>query len=179
MNYLYNRSVYLRFLFAACATMALLLPVAAGCSCTVEPPSRFEPTADDTAPPAGSPAVAKNAVPGGSLNKFFPKAEGEFSSVFTQEKQGFAMAKLSKDGAEVATFAIMDTVSDASVRDKFKKSEQTYGEYPLATSGKKGTAVLVADRFQVQIRSVDASFTEFDREDWLAKFDLKGLADLK
>ncbi len=165
-------------LFAFCS-LAMLLPVLSGCSCTAEPPSRFEPVAGDTAPPPGAPAVAKDAVAGGELNKFFPKAEGDYSSVFTQEKQGFAMAKLSKDGKELASFAIMDTLSNPAAKDKFAKSDQTFSGYQLATSGSKGTAVLVADRFQVQVRSLDDSFDQFQREDWIGKFDLDGLAKLK
>ena len=42
--------------------------------------------------------------------------------------------------------------------------------------GNNGTGLLVGDRYQVQIRSTDANFTKFDREDWLKKFDLANLA---
>jgi len=179
MNRFTRRQAYAQFFVLTLCCFAVAAPLLTGCSCTVDPPSRFDPAVGDTAPPVGAPAVAKEAVSGGSLNKFFPKAEGEFSSVFTQEKQGFAMAKLSKDGKEVASLAIMDTLSNPAAKTKFEKSDQKYGDYPLASSGSKGTAVLVADRFQVQIRSLDDSFIEFQREDWLGKFDLEGLAKHK
>ena len=34
-------------------------------------------------------------------------------------------------------------------------------------------------RYQVKVLSRDASFTQSDRVDWLQKFDLQGLAQLK
>ena len=45
--------------------------------------------------------------------------------------------------------------------------------------GNNGTGLLVGGRYQVQIRSNDASFSKFDREDWLKKFDLPNLARLQ
>jgi hypothetical protein len=48
--------------------------------------------------------------------------------------------------------------------------------YPAAAIGSQGTGILVAERFQVQVRSTDASFTESDRETWLGRFDLNRLS---
>lgn len=116
---------------------------------------------------------------GGDFNKFFPKDEGDYNVLYTQEKEGFAQAKLNLKGVEVATLAVSDTVISVDALDKFKGSTEKIGGYPAAAVGALGTAILVADRFQVQVRSKDASFTADDRKAWIEKFDLAGLAALK
>lgn len=123
------------------------------------------------------PAVSKEAVPGGTLNKFFPKPEGDWDVVYTQEKTGFAQASLKKAGTEVALLAISDTVSDPAVADEYKEAKDKLDSYPLQAKGALGTAILVGDRFQVAVRTMPGgSFTEADRKDWLKKFDLTGLS---
>lgn len=116
---------------------------------------------------------------GGDFNKFFPKDEGDYNVLYTQEKEGFAQAKLNLNGTEVATLAVSDTVISVDALDKFKDSKEEIGGYPAAAVGALGTAILVGDRFQIQVRSKDASFTADDREAWIEKFDLAGLAALK
>ena len=116
---------------------------------------------------------------GGDFNKFFPKDEGDYNVLYTQEKEGFAQAKLNLNGTEVATLAVSDTVISVDALDKFKDSKEEIAGYPAAAVGALGTAVLVGDRFQVQVRSKDASFSADDREAWIEKFDLAGLAALK
>mgnify|MGYP000085467982 CR=1 FL=1 len=125
------------------------------------------------------PAVSTESVAGGAFNKFFPKTEGEFDLVYSQEKTGFAQAKLNKAGKEVAILSVFDTVNNPEAREKFKSTAEVFEGYPIAEIGSQGTAVLVADRFQVQVRSSDPGFTKFDREDWLKKFDLAGIGQLK
>ena len=116
---------------------------------------------------------------GGDFNKFFPKDEGDYNVLYTQEKEGFAQAKLNLKGVEVATLAVSDTVISVDALNKFKDSKEDIGGYPAAAVGALGTAVLVGDRFQVQVRSKDASFTADARKAWIEKFDLAGLAALK
>jgi hypothetical protein len=123
----------------------------------------------------GKRAVSEEAVPGSALNKFFPQSGDGAKVTYTQEKKGFAQADLNLDGQDVATLSISDTANNPSARDKFDGAE-TLGGYPKASVGSKGTAILVADRFQVQIRSEDAGF---DRDTWLLEFDLAGLEGLK
>ena len=41
-----------------------------------------------------APSVAKDAVAGAMFNKLFPKPAGDYDIVYTQEKPGFAQAKL-------------------------------------------------------------------------------------
>jgi hypothetical protein len=124
------------------------------------------------------PAVSKEALPGSAFNKFFPKAEAPWDLTYKQEKQGTAIASLKKDGKEVATLTVFDTVSEPDVAEKYKEATQALAGCPLVAIGAKGTAVLVANRFQVQVRSTDSSFTEDDRKEWLKRFDLDGLAKL-
>jgi hypothetical protein len=127
------------------------------------------------------PAVAKEAVSGDKLNKFFPKADGDWDLVYTQEKQGMSQAELKKGGKAVAQLAIFDTLTDAKVADEYHDAKEKLADkYPLIGKGKMGTAVLVGDRYQVQVRSLPgADFEEADRKDWLHKFDLAGLATLQ
>ena len=123
----------------------------------------------------GQTAVSGDALPGSAFNKFFPQSGDGAKVTYTQEKKGFAQADLNLDGKNVATLSISDTANNPSAREKFSGSE-TLGGYPKANVGSKGTALLVADRFQVQVRSEDAGF---DRDTWLLEFDLAGLRGLK
>jgi len=116
---------------------------------------------------------------GGTFNKFFPQKTGDSDIVFIQEKVGFAEAKLKQSGKEAATLSIADIVGRSGAADKFSSSTMTIAGYPAAQSGSQGTAVLVKNRFQVQVRSKEDSFTADDRRQWLEKFDLRGLENLK
>jgi hypothetical protein len=152
----------------------LTLFVVAGCQ---KEPSRFEQVQQETR--RNAPAVSKEAVPGASFNKLFPKPEGDNDIVYTQEKTGFAQAKIVKKGTDVATLSIFDTVSNPEAADKYKEATEKFEEYPIMDIGNNGTGILVGGRYQVQIRSTDANFSKFDREDWLKKFDLANLAKLQ
>lgn len=136
----------------------------------------------DEAPPSGgqaaAPTAAVKALPGKSFNKFFPGSDDGLSRAFSQEKSGFAEAKLNNGGTVVASLAISDTASNPKAAAKFQNSSKKIAGYPAASSGSKGTSILVANRFQVQVRSQDDSFSETDREAWLQKFNLSGLAAL-
>jgi hypothetical protein len=45
--------------------------------------------------------------------------------------------------------------------------------------GSTQSAVLVADRYQVKVLSRSPAFTQSDRQSWLQRFDLSGLAKVK
>jgi hypothetical protein len=126
-----------------------------------------------------TPTVIGKPVGGGSFNKYFPPAGGGYERVYTQEKDGAAIAKLKKGGKDVAELSITDTRNNPTARDKFKQSTQQIAGYPAATQGKTMTSILVANRFQVKVRSLDTSFTQSDQEAWLQKFNLSGIASLK
>lgn len=127
----------------------------------------------------GQRATAKEALAGGAFNKFFPKSNDAYSVVYTQEKIGFAEAVLKSKTEDVATLSIFDTVSNPDAAAKYKASTQQVSGYPATEIGNNGTSILVANRFQVQVRTKAASFTAKDRETWLAAFDLAGLAKLQ
>lgn len=146
-------------------------------ACVAQPPSRFE-RAQQESTQRGASAVVKESSSGSTFNKYFPAVSNGYERIYTQEKTGFAEAKLKKDGKEVAVMAISDTVNNPSAADKFQSSTMTILGYPAVQQGSMATAVLVNDRFQVKVLSRDASFTESDRQAWLAKFDLNGLAKL-
>ena len=147
-------------------------------SCATQAPSRFEQAQQESSQ-RGSSAVVRESESGGSFNKFFPPSGGGYQRVYSQEKKGFAEAKLKKDGKEVAVLAISDTLNNPSAAKKFEKSTQKIKGYPAVSQGKTGTTVLVGDRFQVKVLSRDPAFSESDRQAWLDKFDLKGLSKVK
>lgn len=129
---------------------------------------------------AQTPAVdvdKTDVINGGEFNKFFPTADG-YERVYTQEKDGFAEAKLKQDGNTLAMLSVSDTASNPSATAKYQNSERSLAGYPLAEVGNTATSLLVADRLQVKVLSRDDTFTSADREAWLEKFDLAGLAQL-
>ena len=130
--------------------------------------------------PAGEPKAIpqKEATEGAAFNKLFPAPADGYKVVFTQEKDGFAQADLTHDGKKVAVMTISDTAANPSARDKFKSSSKQIAGHPAAAVGSQGTALLVGDRYQVQVRSLDPSFAPAAREAWLEKFKLTQLAAL-
>jgi hypothetical protein len=161
-----SRSIARGLLIVFC----LLLPF----GCARREPTRWDQA--EQASRANPSAVSKEAVSGGSLNRYFPKADAPFDIMFKQEKTGFAQASLQRSGRPVATLSIFDTVSNPSAADKYRSSSRMVAGYPAAAVGSQGTGVLVADRFQVQVRSTDPSFSESDREAWIGRFDLNRLS---
>ncbi|MEB3178354.1 MAG: hypothetical protein VKL59_04835 [Nostocaceae cyanobacterium] len=167
-----------RRILAALLLCVLLFTTA----CQPKTPGRFDQVQQESTKQKTGLAVAKDATQGGEFNKFFPANQPGYERVYTQEKKGFAEAKLKKDGKELAMLAISDTKSPtptpASAADKFKTSTKKIAGYPAVELGKTQTAILVNNRYQVKVLSRDPSFTASDREQWLQKFNLKGLAQL-
>lgn len=147
-------------------------------ACSQQAPSRFD-NAQQQSTNKGATAVVDSSQSGGNFNRYFPDGNSEYQRIYSQEKKGFAEAKLKKAGAEVAILSISDTLNNSSAIAKFKESSTKIGGYPSVTQGSTATAVLVGDRYQVKIRSKDSSFSSSDRERWLGQFDLRGLSKLK
>jgi hypothetical protein len=158
-------------------SLALVLMLALT-ACTPKPTSQFQQSQDLSTNP-GAVAVARNSTQGSEFNQFFPKAGSGFERVFTQEKKGFAEAKLKKDGKDLAMLAISDTISTPTAAAKFKQSTQDIAGFPAVEVGNTQTAVLVDDRYQVKVLSRSPEFTRDDRVAWIQKFDLKGLSRLQ
>ncbi len=159
-------------LTALCLAFFLLLS-----ACTAAPPSEFD-QAQRESTERGADAVSDDAVSGSSFNRFFPATTGNDDLVYTQEKTGFAQAKLIQSGEEVALLSISDVSSNPNAADKFTASTQSINNFPVVAEGNRGTAMLVANRFQVKIQSTENGLTEGDRLDWLQQFNLQGLAAL-
>lgn len=157
----------------------LLSVVLFATGCTPKPPSPYAQVQQETTQRGAQPAVAKNAEQGSSFNQFFPGATAGYERVFTQEKKGFAEAKLKKDGKDVAMLAISDTISLPDAAKKFAASTAQVAGYPAVEVGSTQSAVLVADRYQVKVLSRDPGFTKDDRQAWLQRFNLSGLAKVK
>ena len=162
-----------KFLAAVLLSGCLLLT-----SCATQAPSRFD-NAQQESTSKGASAVVKDSQSGGSFNRYFPDSGSGYERVYSQEKQGFAQAKLKQDGQEIAILSISDTLNNSSATNKYQDSSKSIQGFPAIEQGKSGTAILVGDRYQVKIRSKDASFSASDREQWLGKFDLRGLSKLK
>lgn len=159
-------------------SLMLVVMLVVGTGCTAQPPSQFEQAQEQSQKP-GAIAVAKNATQGSEFNKFFPQPQEGYERVYTQEKKGFAEAKLKKDGKDLAMLSISDTISLPSAAQKFQQSNSRISGYPAVNIGNTQTAVLVNDRYQVKVLSRDPSFTQADRVSWLEKFDLQGLGQLQ
>ncbi|MBU7587057.1 MAG: hypothetical protein KAF91_30110 [Nostoc sp. TH1S01] len=147
-------------------------------SCSPKTPGRFDQVQQESTKQKSGQAVAKTATQGSEFNKYFPKAGNGYDRVYTQEKKGFAEAKLKKAGKEVAMLSISDTSSTPSAAAKFSKSTKKISGYPAVEQGSTATAVLVG-KYQVKVLSKAPTFTASDRADWLGKFNLDGLAKLK
>lgn len=147
-------------------------------ACSTKDTSRFD-QAQRQSSQKGVEAVSDKASSGANFNQFFPSVSGNYQLVFAQEKQGFAQAKLKQDGKTLASLSIFDIISNPSAAGKYEQSTEKVQGYPVAQQGSKGTSLLVDTRFQVKITSSDESFSPSDRLEWLQKFNLKGLSQLK
>ena len=166
-----------RRVVAALLVSVMLLVTA----CATAAPTRFDQVQQESTQKKTGLAVAKDATQGSNFNRFFPATQAGFERVYTQEKKGFAEAKLKKGGKDVAVLSISDTqgvTGGANPAAKFANSTQKIGRYPAITQGKNSTALLVGDRYQVKVSSRDATFTESDRQAWLQKFNLRGIEKL-
>lgn len=167
-----NRSS--RFLAFLAATL-LLAPL--GCRRSAPPPP---PPIERPAPPPPvleATPVPSTPVSGSELNAFFPASGVDgHERVFTQEKDGVVLAELSKGGKKLATLSISDTASSPGSLGKYQTSAKRIAGLPAADIGSNATGVFVGNRFQVQVRSNDPSFTAANREAWIQKFQLAELA---
>jgi hypothetical protein len=155
-------------------SLVLLLP-----GCFQKEASKYSQVQKDTTGRSAPAAVAKDATQGGEFNKFFPKDADGYDRVFSSEKKGFAEANLNKGGKKVAVLSVSDTTSLAAAANKYQKSTEKLSGYPLLVeTPAKSTGVLVK-KFQVKVRSIDASFTADNRLAWLKKFNLDGISKLK
>lgn len=160
------------------ALLLSILLITGTTACAAKAPSRFDQVQQESSRQKSGQAVAKNATQGAEFNKFFPSADGGYQRVYTQEKKGFSEANLKKDGKVVAQLAISDTSSVPGAAAKFSNSSEKIGGYPSVKTGSTQTSILVG-KYQVKAISKDPSFTAKDREAWIKKFNLSGLAALK
>jgi hypothetical protein len=156
--------------FVAVGTLALT-------GCGKSEPDRWAPAQEQSS--ESGRAVSSEAVEGGQFNRFFPPVEKPWDIVFKQEKSGFAQASLQQDGREVAVLSVSDTTNNPDAAEKFKASEKQLAGYPMVAIGEQTTAILVGERYQVQIRSADPVFGPQEREQWLPKFNLEAISRIR
>jgi hypothetical protein len=147
--------------------------------CAAKPPSPYAQVQQESTQRGAPKAVAKEATQGSEFNKFFPDAKDGFERIYTQEKKGFAEAKLKKDGKDVAMLSISDTTSLPSAAQKYAQSTEKILGFPTVEVGTTQTGVLVADHYQVKVLSRAPSFDKGDRQAWISRFDLRGLSKLR
>jgi hypothetical protein len=155
---------------------ALLLLGAALPSCKNDEPksTRWNDAAAALASATPTSAPTTSAAPSGSLNRFFPKdGDGGYKRVFTADKDGYAEAKLQKDGKDVATISVADSDQLAAAKSKFDGATEKLEGFPVVKVGNNQTSVLVKERYQVKVSS--ATLDHEARKVVLATFDLKGL----
>ena len=165
----------------AALSVSLLLMVTTACAGPTTAPSASTKTAQTTSvtpkDTKSATAPAGKPVAGGQFNKLFPPNSGSYKRVFAQEKTGFAQAKLQEGGKDIATLSISDLASNPTAAKKYQASTKTVAGYPAVEVGKTQSAILVGNRYQVTVQST--TLTPSDREAWLQKFNLSGLAQLK
>lgn len=164
-----------RVLLSLCLCSVLLM--SAGCSSKATSP--YAQVQKETTQRNAPKAVAKTATQGSEFNKFFPDASAGYQRVYTQEKKGFAEAKLKKDGVDLAMLSISDTTSLPTAAAKYAQATTKIQGYPAVEVGTTQTGVLVGNRYQVKVLSRNPAFTQSDRQAWIEKFDLRGLSKLK
>jgi hypothetical protein len=144
--------------------------------CQPKAPSQFSEIQKETSK-SGAVAVAKDATQGSEFNKFFPKPDAGFERVYTQEKKGFAEAKLKRDGKDIAMLSVSDTRSIPGSAAKYANATEKIANFPAVNMGNTQTSVLVGN-YQVKVLSRDPLFNKDDRSTWIAKFDLNGISKL-
>jgi hypothetical protein len=159
---------------AAAALMLVMVFFLTGCQAT--PPSPYAQIQKETGK-SGAVAVVKQATQGSEFNKLFPKPEAGYERVFSQEKKGFAEAKLKKAGQDVAMLSVSDTSSVPTAAAKYANATTKIGGYPAVTVGNTLTSILVG-KYQVKVQSKVPTFTADDRATWIEKFDLRGIEKL-
>jgi hypothetical protein len=153
--------------------LALLLLTSA---CGASEPTRWDNAQQESTSQKPNDAGQKQTK-GGEFNKLFPQVSGEYNLVYSQEKKGFAQAKLKQGGQDVATLSITDTLDTPDTAKSFESSTKQISGYPAKEQGKTMTSVLVGGRYQVKVRST--SLSPSDREKWISQFNLSGLSRLK
>jgi hypothetical protein len=161
----------------------LAVPLAVTAALMIACSGSFNTSPYDDANRNKGPSTSKDALEGKEFNKFFPKAAAPFDLVPKQDKKGEALYELKKDGKPVAQLSITDILTMPQLwEEKYKDSKEKINGYPVGVGGLAlETAVLVAERFQVKVLTVPAAratFDKADREEWIKKFDLDGLAKL-
>jgi len=116
------------------------------------------------------------ALDASKFNRFFPEQFGDYDMVPKQEKGATAIWDLERDETVLCQFSVTDLAANPRALEKYRDADRRIADYPAVTQGSKTTALLVAGRLQVKASSRDDSFNATDRETWLKKFDLAGLA---
>jgi hypothetical protein len=157
-------------------TLLALAVCLSGCRREAPPSAAVAPVAPQKSEAPAAPAP-ETATAGGEFNKFFPPAKSAlFERVFTQEKAGFALAEILRDGKKVALLSIVDL--SAAGEGAPGQSSRTIAGFPAYDTGSMQTSIVVGGRYKVVARSTDPSFSKGDRDKLIESVDSAGLAAL-
>ncbi|PWJ40926.1 hypothetical protein [Sediminitomix flava] len=120
-----------------------------------------------------------DVIDGKLLQEAFPDSLPKFQIYVTHSAVGMVKAKVINDSSKViASSSIIDLLNHKNEISRFKKSELSFEDYPLLIKGQNSIAILVADRFQVQIKSLSQSFNDDRIKERFKQFDLEKLKAL-
>ncbi|MCC6645432.1 MAG: hypothetical protein IT374_07675 [Polyangiaceae bacterium] len=150
--------------------------VCLGCRDRASEPSRWDKKVEEVKQAGGAATSSQAATAGSALNRYFPPDGAAGKRVFTQEKSGYAEAKLQRDGKDTATLSIADLSTNPDAKKKYEGAPDEVAGFPLTTLGTTTSSVLVKGRYQVRVSS--PSLDAAARKEMLGRFDLAGLARL-
>ena len=162
----------LRWSRVSWVTALSVLLMAAG-ACREAKSTRWDEKAAEVKEGKVAPVDKSTVEKGASLNSFFPPEDHGLRRTFTQEKLGYAEAKLVREG-KTAQASISDTNNNPNARAKFDGASDRVKGHPLVTVGKRQSALLVNGRWQVKVSSSD--FDAAERKALLEAFDLAQLS---
>jgi len=150
--------------------IAFLLLAAPGCT-----PRRLAPPPLPKAPPQPAPLVSANA-----LQRVVPRLPAEYERVLFLQRPGRVTYHIRRAGTLAATFSVRDlSGQDPALKDVFRSATRRVQGYPaVLTSMGGGVAVLVADRFRVEVVSLSPSVGGKRRDTWLGAVDYPRLRAL-
>ena len=114
-------------------------------------------------PPAAVEGATEKVLLGSQFNQFFPPDGAGYARVYTQEKDGFAEAKLKQNGEELAMLSVSDTAANPSAAEKYRNGSRTIAGFPAADIGSTATGVLMGDRLQVKVLSRSDKFMLYNK----------------
>lgn len=119
-------------------------------------------------------------IHGDKLNPFFPQEiPVGMKLIFSDEKWGYSSAYIMFEKQFLGIISILDCNSYLAAKGKFVHPNEELLDYPLVKKGTNSQAILVNDRFQINVTHLKKDLAPLDHKEWLLKFDTEGLMKIK